>query len=349
MQLLVDRQIERANRNLLLTSLGLLGLLVLAGVLSGRYYHNYFAGPFASTLDELAQAGTRPERYFVRVEGELLDTGYQHVTRTVDKRSQQEKSRKVDAAYLAVQQGERTLLVKAPVGTEGPAIAGWLDRPGSVEQEILGALQEEEPALARSLVPVFLDATATRTGGTLGLAAAAILLAICLRNLRAWSSRRARRENHPIWKRLAKLGEARSLAAQIDMEARDPGAARFKGGVTVTPSWLLHESLYGLTLVPTARVAWIHKKVTAHKQLFITVGKTFQAVVNDRDGNAVTVNGSEAEVDRLLGELLRRAPWALAGWSAELEKAWSSRRQEVIAAVDARREQQGRAAGGGAA
>jgi hypothetical protein len=341
MQLFIDREVERTNRNLLLATLALAAVLVAAALLSAGYLRDLFGGPYPATLAELA-AG-RPAHAFVKLEGELLPTSYQHVETKVDKHSRKEKSRKVTADYLALHDGAHTLLVKAPVGTEGMEIQGWLRDPEKVDREVLSALRREEPAIAATWLPLVLDATWTRTWGIVGLVAAGLVLLLALRNLRAWSARRARPTTHPIWKKLAALGDARTLASQLDMEMRGTDVQRFKGRAVVTPSWLVRSSAFGLEAVPVDRLVWIHKKVTTQKKAFVTVSRTYEAVVCQRDGGQLSVRAPEAEVDRLLGELLRRAPWVLAGWSDELEKAWRSRRAEMIAAVDARRQRGGEA------
>jgi len=337
----IDREVERVNRNLLLGNLVVLALLMVTGVLASGYYHNYFGGPYSATLDQIAQAQGKPAHTFVKVQGELSDTGYAYILKTIDQYTNREKSRRVTATYLSLHEGMHTLLVKAPVGTHSSEIVGWLGAPKRVDEDVLAAVRRKGPNLAATLMPVVLDATETRTGGTVGLVAFGILLAVVLRNLRVWSSRRSRPETHPVWKRLRQFGEPRELASQLDMETRTGDVQRFKGGATVTPSWLVHKRTYGLGLVPLDRLAWIHKKVTKRKTAFvITLSKSFDAVLRDRDGGQITVRAPEREVDRLLGELTRREPWVLAGFSRELEKAWRSKRAEVIALVDARRQQQ---------
>lgn len=342
MQLFVDREVARTSRNLLVTNLALLAALLAGAALAGDYYRDFFGGPAPTTLEELARAGGRPARAWVKLQGELIETAY--VERTY-KEGQRPESGKVSAEYLALHDGTHTLLIKADGGTHGSEISGWLGDLERSDREVLQGLKKDEPDVADTWLPVVLDAQQDRSSGWIGLVAGALTLAIVLRNLRAWTVRRSRPEAHPIWKRLAALGQARSLAAQLDMETR--GAVRtFKGGATLTPSYLLRKALYTLEIVPVERVAWVHKKVTTQKKLFITVGKTVQAIVHDRDGGETSFTAPDAEVDGLLGAIVERAPWVLAGWSEELEQAWKSRRAEVIAAVDARRQHPGAAAGG---
>ncbi len=340
MQLFVDRQVERTNRNVLWTGVLVLALLGGLAVATRGYFDNYLRGPFPATLPEVAQAGREaPARSFVRLEGELLETGREEITVKKDKYSNRETSRRVSAVYLALHDGERTLIVKAPVGTGGAAVSGWLRKPEGVDREVIAAVIRDEPEIAPTMLPLVLDATTSRANGAFGLAAGAVLLLLALAQLQRWSARRARPATHPIWKRLAQLGEARSLAAQIDMETRANDLQKFPGRATLTRSWLLRERVYGFDLVPVDRLVWIHKKVTAQKQYFVTVGKTYEAVVCDRDGGQLSFRGKVAAVDRLLASLAERVPWVLAGWTEELERAWVMQRSQVIAAVDARREE----------
>jgi hypothetical protein len=44
-------------------------------------------------------------------------------------------------------------------------------------------------------------------------------------------------------------------------------------------------------------------------------------------------------VNQMLNAVAQRAPWALAGHNAEIEKAWKSNRASVLAAVEQRRQQ----------
>lgn len=327
MQSFVDREVARTSRNLLVTNLVLLAGLAIAAVLGADYYREFFGGPYPATVAQVAEA--KRAHSLVRLQDKLVPTGYE---KTEDGKS--------TAVYLAATDGERYLLVRAPLGTSTTAeVSGWVGEPEGVDRDVLAAIRQKEPEVGGALLPVVVDAVGVRTSGAIGLVVAAAVFLLVARNLLVWLSRRARPEGHPIWKRLAQLGEARSLASQLDQETRGGDPKTFKGGATVTSSWLIHRRAYGLGLVPLDRLAWIHKKVTKHKNTGITVGKSYEAIVLDRDGAQLTVRAKEQQVDELLGELARRVPWVLAGWDAKLEEAWKKRRAEVLAAVDARREQ----------
>lgn len=53
----------------------------------------------------------------------------------------------------------------------------------------------------------------------------------------------------------------------------------------------------------------------------------------------MVVQAKEDLINQMLSAVVQRAPWALAGHSAEIEQAWKSNRQSVIAAVEQRRQQ----------
>jgi hypothetical protein len=53
----------------------------------------------------------------------------------------------------------------------------------------------------------------------------------------------------------------------------------------------------------------------------------------------MTIMGGETYVNQAIEAAARRAPWMLAGYSTELEKAWKSNRNAVLATVEQRRRQ----------
>jgi hypothetical protein len=349
MQHLIDRQVERTNRNLIIANAAILLVLAGAAFASSHYLLNYVAGPFPSSLDQLAKGSDAPERDFVALEGTPERTGYDYVSTQIQKGTHREVKREITATYLTLRQGSRVILVKAPAsGLAGPRAIGRLRRPEKIDRQVMAQLPKDDPDRAAGMMPLVLDATGFRTPGTIGLVIGGILALLALRNLRNGLARRVRPTTHPIWARLARLGDARSLALEIDEETRASDALALSGGVTLTGSWLLRRTVFDLTVLRVERLVWFHKKVTTQRQAFITVGKFFEAVLHDRDGATVSLRAKEADVDRLLGELAVRAPWVIVGWSADLEKAWRKRRREMIAAVDARRQQASRSGGPGA-
>ncbi len=330
---LVARQVARTNRNLLLfsalTALTVLGAAAAANV----YYLNYFAGARTTSLEALAADRALPSRYFVTVEGAPQETGFDAITRKLSKYTREEIGREVTARYLLMQQGDRTLVVKAPPkGELGNEVTGYLREQESSEREVFSGVRADDPELLLS--PWVLDATGFRTRGTVGLVAMGLGLFIAWVAFSRWSKRGGNPKEHPLHKRLAALGDPAALAAKLDAEAP---AARKVGRVSLTPSFVLHERTFGFDVIPCDQLVWIFKKVTAHKKAFVTVSRTYEALLRARDGEELTVAGKEKVIDELLQEVLQRAPYVVGGYSEELERLWQKERGQLVAAVDARR------------
>jgi hypothetical protein len=82
---------------------------------------------------------------------------------------------------------------------------------------------------------------------------------------------------------------------------------------------------------------WAYMKVTQHRTNGIPTGKTYTALVWDRHGMCITINGREKTIRDMLEGILSRAPWAFGGYAADIEKTWKANRAGFIGAVDQRR------------
>jgi hypothetical protein len=312
-----------------------------AAGLTWRYYLNYFAGPASTPVQDVVNARSADAltRYFVTLQGDrVVPTGFTHVTKQVSKYTRREVSRSTDAVYLAMLLGGRILLVKADRETEETKLTGYLTNfDDNVDRQVVQRLrQQAPPERAADIMPMMLDATGFRTRGTIGLVVIGLFGLIGALNLRAFFARRRDRTRHPIWRRLAVLGDAPQIAGQIDAEM-EQGANDLGAGLKLTQAFLLKPSAFGLTIMPLEHLVWVYKKVTKHKKAFITVNKTYDAVIIDRTREKLEVTMKEAAVDRLIAALEERVPWVIIGWSAELETAWSKQPAAVVALVDQRR------------
>jgi len=66
-----------------------------------------------------------------------------------------------------------------------------------------------------------------------------------------------------------------------------------------------------------------------------SVDASYYAMVCDRFGVKLNLMAGrkEAQVDEMLAALVNRAPWAVVGYSKELETAWNKDRSEFIESV----------------
>jgi uncharacterized protein DUF6709 len=335
----VASQINRTNKNLLVLNIIVVAVVLGSGVYFGRYLYNILLGPFEidrATLLATTDAGNL-ERSFVSIQGDdALDTGMSAI------RSERGRNEKVEFQYMALALDGHLLLVKNERNQDALRLSGRLVNIPSFEtREILQKLFQHEPQLRGAFLPIMLDATESRVPGLIGLAVGVSLLILAAWNLKKVADRKASPGSHPLMRSLEKYGPAELVAAGIDREVRELGTLVTAGKVLVTSSWLLWPAAYSLNVRRVDELVWVYKKVTKHYTNFIPTGKTYAAIVCARTGVPLeipTLRG-EKETDRILSEIVNRAPWVIAGFSQDLQKAWKTNASAIFEAVDARRAQ----------
>jgi hypothetical protein len=340
---IVDQNISRCNRNLLITgviiALALLGLAAF----NARYFYNFFYGPFAVDGAALATAANPAvdAKYFVALKGDkVIETGFQEVEKRVDKYTRAVKSETVKANYVALSVGNRLLLVKSPAERTGAEFTGALvEIPEDVNRQFISEVERQQPGMRDVFLPVMLDATGFRGPGYWGLGIGIPLLAFSAWSLAKAVKRMANHDAHPAIVSLARFGPPRNVVAAIDGEAKYGAQTTSIGRLTLTPSWFLHATAYRLTILRSDEVIWAYKKVTKHYYNFIPTGKSYATVICSRYGGSLEITCKQKKADGMLEELARRWPWIIFGYSDELAAAWKSNRAAVIGAVDARYQQ----------
>jgi hypothetical protein len=330
--------INRSNRNRLVLSLvGIVAVLAI-GILSWRYFYNFFLGPFPiSRADLLATTDPgAPTKYFVTVEGDnTIDTGVQEITE-----SSRSNTRRVTASFMALVVDDRILIVKAPSADEQvTSFTGALaSMPSDVRSEIVEDAVKDNPELRDVFLPFMLDTDGFRTGGYFGLAVGIPVFLLCILGLVQAVQRSSDPLKHPIMKDLGRFGPAQQVVSEIENDLFMPHEQL--GDLHLTPGWLVHTPAAALGATRLEDTVWIYKQVTQRRVNGIPAGKTYSALIFDRHGKLITIPGKNEEaVNQMLQAVLNRAPWSLAGYNQEIEKAWKSNRASVIAAVDQRRQQ----------
>jgi hypothetical protein len=171
---------------------------------------------------------------------------------------------------------------------------------------------------------------AFRVIGFIGLAVgipAALLLGF---NVGRALLRMADPRRHPV----ARDAEA---AGEIDHEVAVGPVERF-GPATVTRSWLLRPTAFGLTAVRLGEAVWVYG---------LSVGGRHVAVIRLRSKKTAFVRLPRQALPAALQAIAARAPWALVGFDREREQEWRTRPAGLIAAADARRQGHGRRTGPG--
>ncbi|MBA3872010.1 MAG: hypothetical protein H0X30_22925 [Anaerolineae bacterium] len=182
-------------------------------------------------------------------------------------------------------------------------------------------------------LPFMMDASGFRNEGLAGMAAAAIALIICLWAVLRTMGRIVSHERHPIWRGLERFGEPAGIADQIATEVSS-GSTQTVGKAQVTSNWLVAAQKSTLGVTQLKDIMWVYKKITSGRG-----GKSYSALVYDRHGQMTTIAGKEAQVDETVRGIAQRVPWAMVGYSAQGQAAWTKDRANFIAAVDQRKKQ----------
>ena len=335
----VHDQARKANRNLLLVNGIILALLLCFVAVQGRYFYNFILGSQKIEPAELVRptSPSQRSRNFVTVQGEKsVLTGYQEVVRKINKATRQVVSTEVKAEYAFLKVQDKLLLVKARPGAARLEYSGALTPvPADFQQDYLKSLLAERPQLAGRILPFELDATEyLNTGITfliLGLPLGALAIWNCGKALR----RSSNEATLPGLATLAAYGNVDQLSMEIETE-RKLQKERY-GDLEVTQSWIMRRSLFSLWLCPVHDLAWAYKKVTKHSVYFIPTGKTFAVILAGGRRQRVEVNMPEPLANQLLTTLAARAPWAIFGFSADIEKAWRKKTQAFLDMVAERK------------
>ncbi len=316
------------------------GLTAALGVaiafLNTRYIANFLRGPFDVGAAELAQLGdvTTAPHYFVKVAGtKAMDTGLQEVS--VETESGVEKGRTVTANYYALEVGNRLLVVKSTGATMRVAAGALAPMSPDLESNLFASPEMQS---ARShFYPFYLDAASSfRAGGYWGIGIGIALLALL-----GWKARPAWHAlqdpgSHPLAARVGKWGSPVDTSAAIEREWRAPGNRRM-GKWTITERYLIQSALFRFNVLRFEDLLWAFKKVTKHSINLIPTGKTYQAIVHAYGGGA-ELPGSQKNVDEMLQEAVKRAPWAVVGFSAEIQQLFTKQNRDFCAAVEERRQ-----------
>jgi hypothetical protein len=131
------------------------------------------------------------------------------------------------------------------------------------------------------------------------------------------------------------------VARDAEREARTP---HYDGsGWLVTEHYLIRSRFFTFDMLRLSDLLWAYKRITKRRFTinFIPMGKTYEtyeAVLVCYGGTAV-VSGLEGAVDTVLAFAAGCAPWAVLGFSSELQAHFDKRNQDFCAAVEQRRRQ----------
>ena len=334
----VLQQIRRAYRNRLMWWGIVLACLLFFVLSQYRYITNFFQGPFTlgkAELDAITDASTAP-RYFARVTGsKAIDTGIRQIS--VRKRHGVETGRSVTGEFFVLMIEDRLLVAKGLTGPHATAEGELIPLAGELEARLFNTADMQ--AIKKRFYPFYVDEAPFRVSGYVAGAVIAVigffavwLGSVALKRYRAPAT-------HPLLGKVASWGDPGRIAAEAEAGARSPRHA--SGGWVVTDKYLIRSTFREFDLHRLADLQWAYKRVT--KSNFV---KSYSAVMV-MNGASVTILGTEKSVDAVLGLAAECAPWAVFGYSKEIEDHFKQNRQAFAATIEQRRRdlaQQGGAA-----
>ena len=330
----VMRVIRSANERYIVIGLIVVLLIVGGFFASLRYLQNFFSGPRIISVSELSKI-TDPDsvaRYWVTLTaGKAYNTGWQEVD------SSSTGSETVNASFSVLVVGRSVLLVKQPGDVSGSTTAAktytgtLVAIPSDVNTNIVNDIQKQAPDVASQLLPYMLDTSDMRVSGYVGLLIAILATVFALWLLFNGITRTLAPHNHPIWKSLKRFGDPQAAANMINDEMAMPHTQIGKAHITL--HWLI--SIQGTKLQATRLedVAWVYHKITRRRVNGIPVGKTFEGQVWDQYGKLIEFGGTEANVVSALQAIRIAAPWAIAGYNAQINALWKKNRAQFLDAV----------------
>ncbi len=329
---LVEKAMKRSDRVLLLASLFGIIVVVLAFVVSRNYYANYFNGPFEANSQDILAIDTLEglDKYYLTVTGDdAADTGYQ-LFEVSDSGSRTPK-----ANYHALLVGDKFLLVKAPVDVEEPQLTytgSLVSIPNDTQRDVIADIERDFPRLKDQFLPYMLTTDDFKISGTIGLIVGGVVVLLCLYGLITWMRRRRDPKSHPIMRSLARYGDPEMVAEELQREY-DRGMEKV-GKLYLGQNWMYYQFGANFQVMKLSDLAWLYKKVVKQRGI-----STYLAFFYDKHGKHVSVSARQKNVDAMLEAVAQRAPWAIPGYTPEIDKTWRKDRAVFLAAVEERRMQ----------
>jgi hypothetical protein len=322
-------------------------LVVLAAGLAflgfqARYLRNFFAGPYAideAGLSAVNNPSTAP-RFFVKVTpADVLDTGIQETTTETENGTPTKTY--VSSQFWAARLGHRLLIVRAKE-KPGALVTGQLEpMPDYLAQELFSGT---DASLMRQVTyPMVLDTQGFRKEGYIILAVTAFFLWLMYIFLRRSLRNAMDPWQHPAIARVAKWGDVHLISAEVERDLRE--AARFRAhGITLADHYAVTNSFFVFNVLRMHDLLWAYKKITKRRvYFFIPAGKEFDAVLKFYGGDVSFRRSGfghrEEKVEEVLKWVAERAPWAIIGYSDELNTLFTKQTEEFARVVEQRREQ----------
>lgn len=310
-----------------------LAFIALLGLGQLRLIENFIWGPYdlGPTDLEGIRDVTETRKYFARVTGSrVINIGIQQSKSR--KRTSVEADRSKSEAYYVLVVGERLLICKSSSGFQKVVEGELAPIPADLERQIFSSVEMQ--ALRPRFYPFYLRDESVRVGGYVAIAGMLMFGFLFMKQcLPAWKYLQNPNLN-PVVKRVAAWGDPIIISLAVEGEKNTP---RFKrGGWAITDQFLVQSTFFRFDLLRWRDLLWAYKTMTSQSVNFIPAGKSYGVELICYDG-AATVQGDEKIVDEILHFAAQRSPWAVFGFSKEIEEFFNNRPRDFCAAVETRR------------
>jgi|SRR5271166_6347922 len=312
----------------------------LSGILfiyfNARYVRNFVGGPYPlqpSALAQIKDTETTPY-YFVSVVGEkVLDTGIQEITTTT--RNGVKEGSRVSSGYYALEMGDHFLIVKSATKPSEKIAGELIPFTANLSSELFSGADGQK--LQQLCYPFCLETEGFRYAGYWAIGLAWLFFGLFWKFGRpAWMQSRDISE-HPVVKRVEQWGDP--IGVSVDVEQELNNSVLYKSnGILITNKYVVRKRFFSFNILRFDDLLWAYKKVTQRYTYFIPTGKSFTANLIFYGGGE-GFSGNERRVDEVLALASSKAPWAILGYSAEINDLFSKRTNDFCQAVEARRQE----------
>ena len=313
-------------------------LLIAVGAIFATSSLPYFRGKLGEVTRIPPARLTRGEvqipTYFAQVEGEATyNTGYYYEDTIM-------YVVKSEDYYGLLQIGSKFLLIYTPDEpdeTRTDWTGSLYATTREVQREVVDKIKLEVPQIAEDILPYTLSVVDAEHwqwwAGLVILAGAGIAGGLFLvRGLQRLSDPTL----HPIWAKLARFGG--DVPVTVDAIERDlsANATDISGKLKIGHKWIVKPGR-GFTAVKIDDVVWLHKYTVTHRTNGIKTMVSHSAKIFDVHGTEIDISAKEKTVVEVLTRVFERAPWAVAGHSADIEAAWKKDRPLFLRSVAERK------------
>lgn len=142
-------------------------------------------------------------------------------------------------------------------------------------------------------------------------------------------------KHSPTIKKIALYGNTETLTSEIENELK-ADCPKYDVA-TLTKSWYLHPTFFGLDVIKLDHVAWAYEKVKKITKAGATGQTDYSVIMKTLQGEDYDASMRGDKTADFLKRLSDSSPATFIGYSAELNQMWNKDRDAFLRQVEARR------------